>query len=615
MAEKKRRNPFLWIIMILLFVGLLGFGTGGLGGNIRSLGTVGDKDVSIAAYQNGLNQQLRAFEAQSGQRITFQQARAFGLDQAVLQQLIAERTLDHEATQLGISVGDERVREEVLRVPAFRNLSGEFDREAYRLSLQRSGLSETDFEANIRDEVSRSLLQGAVVGGIPPQTAFANTVIAFSSETRDVTFAPVTADMLTTPLPGATDETLMAFHADNPDLFTAPETRDITYAWMTPEMIQDEITVDEAETRALYEERIAEFVRPERRLVERLVYVGETPANDAKARIDDGTADFDTLVAERGLALADVDMGDVSEDDLGAAGAAIFAAEPGAVVGPFNTALGPALFRMNAVLAAEAITFEEARADLNAELAAARAVRRIDAASEGINDLMAGGATLEDLAEQTDLTLGQISWTPQTQDGPAAYEAFRDAAAAATEGAFPSLEGLADGGIFALRLDSVTPPSLRPFGDVRQEVEAAWVLQSTQDAILAQAEDIATQISPLTGFDTLGLAPTDADTLSRTTFVEGTPPEFLSTLFEMEIGDVRVIDNGLGNGALVLRLDNTAPPDTSDPQVQAQLDQAGQAAAQGIAQDIFDAYNAAVQTRTDVSINQAAIDAVNAQLQ
>ena len=72
MAEKKR-NPFVWIVMILLFVGLLGFGTGNLGGNVRSLGTIGDKDLSIASYQGALNNQIRAVEAQTGQRLTLQQ--------------------------------------------------------------------------------------------------------------------------------------------------------------------------------------------------------------------------------------------------------------------------------------------------------------------------------------------------------------------------------------------------------------------------------------------------------------------------------------------------------------------------------------------------------------
>jgi len=91
-------------------------------------------------------------------------------------------------------------------------------------------------------------------------------------------------------------------------------------------MIQDSLTVDEASLRTLYDERINEFVRPERRLVERLVYLDQDAADAAAARLAADEVDFDALVAERGLSLADIDMGDVLPSDLGAAADAVCAA-------------------------------------------------------------------------------------------------------------------------------------------------------------------------------------------------------------------------------------------------------------------------------------------------
>ncbi len=59
---------------------------------------------------------------------------------------------------------------------------------------------------------------------------------------------------------------------------------------------------------------------------------------------------FEQVVAERGLALADIDLGEQARDDLGAAGDAIFALDEPGVVGPLPSDLGPALYRMNAIL-------------------------------------------------------------------------------------------------------------------------------------------------------------------------------------------------------------------------------------------------------------------------
>lgn len=614
MADKKKRTPIaVWIVMILIVGGLLGFGTGGFSGSVQRIGTAGSKDISIASYQNALNEQLRAIEAQVGSRVTFQQAQSMGLDRSVLSQVVTQRTLDNEAAELGLSVGDARVRDEVLRNPAFQSLSGSFDREAYASALRRVGLTEKDYETSIRDDMTRTLLQGAVVGGIPAAPVYADTIATFLGETRNIVTAPVTADQLTTPVPGPTDADLKTFYDENPDMFTAPEVRKITYALLTPDMLADKVTVDDAQVQDLYDQRIDTFRQPERRLVERLVFATAEDATAAKAELDAGATTFDDLVSARGLAMADVDLGDVAVGDLGAAGEAVFAAATGDTVGPLDSDLGPALFRVNAVLAAEETSFEEAAPELRDELATTQARRVIQTDAETINDLIAGGATLEDLAERTDLELGTLDFTADSTDGPAAYEAFRTAAAAATEGAYPTLVNLDDGGIFALRLDSVTPPAVEPLDQVRDRLEAAWRAAAEKTAVLARAEEIAGTVAADTDLTTLGLTPTVSDNLTRGSFVADTPQDFMTTVFEMQPGETRALPTE--TGAIIVRLNAVTPADLSSERLTAQAADITQQASAGIAQDIFDAYAEAIRARTDVVIDQSAVNAVNAQLQ
>ncbi len=525
---------------------------------------------------------------------------------------MATRALDNEAAALGISVGDERVRDEVIRIPGFQGLDGSFDREAYRFSLQRNGMSETEFEDGIREEISRTLLQGAVVGGIPAPATYADTLVTYITERRDATWATVDETALTEPLPGPTDAELTAFYEANPELFTLPEVRNITYVWLTPDMIADDVVIDDVAVAELYQERISEFVRPENRLVERLVFATEAQAAEALESVKSGARDFEALVADRGLDLADVDMGDVDQNELGSAGEAVFSATPGDVVGPFNTTLGPALFRVNAILAAEEVTLEDATADLVAELATARARRVIDDAQAGISDLMAGGATLEDLADRTDLQLGTIAWTPESRDDIAANEEFRDAAISAEPDAFASLISLADGGIFALRLDDITAPTVQPQAEVTEALTQAWQAAQTKAAIMARAEEIAKDIRPLTSFESIGLTANEETGMSRRSFVEGTPPDFTTTIYQMELGEVKVLESGAN--AIILRLNGIAAAD-NEAETEANRETVSSSAAAGIAQDIFQVFSAQVQQRTPVSLDQAVINAVNATLQ
>ena len=129
-----------------------------------------------------------------------------------------------------------------------------------------------------------------------------------------------------------------------------------------PDIAADQ-PVDEAAVQDLYTTRLADYVVPEKRLVERLVYPDDAAAAAAKARLDAGES-FETLVAERGLDLTDIDLGDVTKSELGAAGDAVFALTGPGVAGPLPSDLGPALFRMNAILAAQETTLDEAQTPL-----------------------------------------------------------------------------------------------------------------------------------------------------------------------------------------------------------------------------------------------------------
>jgi len=612
MADKKKTRYGAWIIVGVLLLGLAGFGTSGLRGNIRSIGTVGEKEVTVTSYQRALNDQIRNLSAQFGQQISFQQAQAFGLDQAALSQVVLLRTLDNETTQLGVSVGDERVFERLQTIPSFQGTGG-FNRETYRAALQQAGLTAAEFETSIREETARTLLQGAVVGGVPQPQAYTDAVVQFIGERRSITWASVDADDLTAPVPGATPAAQQEYYDANPEEFTLPESRDITYVWLTPDMILGDMIVPDEAIERLYNERIDQFVQPERRLVERLVYLDDALAQEAITRVNAGEATFEELVAERGLNLADIDMGDVTQDELDLAGEAVFAAEPGDVLGPFDSLLGPALFRINAILNAQNVTLDQATPALRDELANDAARQFINDSADPVIDLLAGGATLADVAERTNLELGTINLTPDNTQGIAAYEAFRSEANAAEIGQFPEIFDLADGGIFALTLDGILPPTLPPLEDVRDAVAKAWQDQARQEAIIAQAEEIAAGILPQTGFDTLGLTALQEENFTRRSFIEDAPPEFNAQVFEMEMSDVRVID--AGDRALIVRLDDIAAPDMNSEAMIAQQDAVAENVRAGIAQDIFDAFASSVQQRTEQRLNQQTINAVNAQFQ
>jgi peptidyl-prolyl cis-trans isomerase D len=613
MAKGQTSRIFVWVLLGLLVVGLVGFGATDFGGSVRTVATVGNTEIDVNRYARSLDQEMRALGAQRGSAVSMAEARELGIDQLVLQRLVTQAAIENAATELGLSVGDAVVSEEILAIPAFRGIDGEFDREAYAFTLEQSGLTVAEFEDRIRAETAASLVQAGVVGAVTAPETYLDALLGYLQEERDITWARLTPNGLADALPDPTEAELQAFHAANEAAFTLPETKAITFAWLTPDMIRDTVEIDADALEARYRERIAEFVRPERRLVERLVFGTEAEADAALAAIEAGETTFDALVADRGLTLDDVDLGDATLASLGEAGDAIFAlTEPG-VVGPLPSSIGPALFRMNAILSAQEVTLDEAEDDLRAELAADRARRVIDDNIDGIDDMLAGGAEIEELAAETEMELGQIDWRAGSSEGIAAYEAFRTAAAAVTEDDFPEVLTLEDGGIFALRLDEVRPPELQPLDAVRDAAVEGWRAQEVTRLLTEEAQDLADQIAEGREMAAIRL-PLETDRgLTRDGFIPDTPADFVTQAFEMEPGELRVLS---GDGtAYILRLDDIRDPNPNDPDRALLRGLFAQQAAQEVAGDVFQAFANGLLGQTGVEINQAALNAVHAQSQ
>ncbi|PTQ68887.1 SurA N-terminal domain-containing protein [Celeribacter persicus] len=605
----------VWGILGLLIIGLGGFGTANFGGGVTRVASVGDEDISVNDYANALRTQMRAIEAQTSQPFSVTQAQEFGLSQQVLDQLLSQAALDNETARLGLSVGDDAVRRELLTYDAFKGIDGKFDTQSYKELLARNNMNEGDFEADLRDEAARSILSGALASGITMPPSYGQAVVDWLGERRTISVAVLSATDLETGVPAASDTDIQSWYDAHPDAYTAPEARRITYAWLTPAMLTDKVDLDEAALRRLYEDNIDSYVQPERRLVERLVYGSEEEAQAAADRIASGESTFEDEVTARGLALIDTDMGDVSEGDLSSeAGPAVFALEGTGVVGPLMSDLGPALYRVNGTLAGSEIPFEEARDELATEMAADAAARLIADQIEAFDNDLAEGYTLEDLANETDMELGQIDWTPESEGGIAAYTDFQQAAASVTLDDYPEIVELSDGGVFALRLDEIVPASVKPLDQVRDQVAADWEADALAQKLTARAEALETGVASGTAMADLGLPVEQFTKITRQDFISTMPAGFMDAVFApgLKAGGTTLIP---GEGRVVIaKVETVEAPEPSDENA-AIAENYIETAAQGVATDVIDAFSRALRTREGVTVNQTALNAVHSQLQ
>lgn len=613
-----KSNGFVWVILILLIIGLAGFGIGGsgAGGASTAVASVGDADVTVDEYVRAYNQENQRIAQQFRRALTPEEIRLFGVDQQVLSQLLNGAALDGEAARLGISVGDETVRTRLMRTQAFRGIDGNFDETAYEFALQQSGLNPAEYDNIVRGETTRQVLQAAIMAGVNAPDTAAEAIVSFLGQNRRVNWVRLNATHLDTPVGAPSDAQLQEFYEANPADYTLPETRDITYAYVTEAMLAETMEISDAEVREIYDERINEFRAPARRLLDRIVFGTADEARAAKARIDEGTAGFEDIATERGLETDDMDLGEVVEGDLNAdERALIFAAEDLGVYGPVTSDLGPALYRINAILDETLVTFDAARDELSTEVALERAADQIAAEFDVVEDLLAGGATLEEVAAETLLELGSMSLTADTTDGVAADQAFRDEALSADEGEERDPINLTDG-LAVIRVNEIKAPALQPLETIKLRLAEAWRLAETE----AQITNLGTVLKDrIDGGESLGdvaatynLVMVEDGPLGRNGIIEDTPPEFVAAIFNADLNDIVVVpDSG---SVLIGQIIEIIPEDMTSEDVAQPLSLFSRELDAATANDIFAYFTQGLQDEAGISVNQSLITNIQNQL-
>jgi peptidyl-prolyl cis-trans isomerase D len=613
-AGKSLSRLFVWVILGLLFVALAGFGIGSFGGGASRLGEVGETEITAQDYARALDNEIRAQIAQTQTPVNLADLRARGSTKRCSASLVARAALANEGQSLGLSVGDAECRAPDPRIEGFQGVDGSFDREAYEFVLAQQGLGPREFEEDVREDTSRALLQAAVVGAIRAPEIYADSIAAFQGETRDLSILTLTEDDLADPLPAPTAEELQAYYDDFPDRFERPEARRITYAWLIPAQIMDTVEVDEDALRQLYDARIDIYRQPERRLLERLAFGSEEEAQAAFDAIEAGETDFDTLVEERDLTLADIDLGEV------------------ALRGPARRRRRGDLRRYrkrdhrapSLPPRPRALPGERGAGGHRDQLRGrprrpARGTGRRGRAPRDRGDARrdrrpsrlrrdAGGTGRDDAHEPWPDRLhrhlrGRDRGLRRLPRGRP--RGCRSAIS-------PRCLDLSDGGLFALRLDEVVPPAVPPLAEIEDEVAAAWRVTALRDALTARADQLVGQIATGATLEDLGdrrrSKPGSAGRISS----PGCRPR---SWCRPSSWAMRAMSwpSPARRTAHIVRLDavNPAARDAADTGLLLQILE--QTVAQSMAQDIFESYGRALQADAGIRLDQSVINAVHAQ--
>ena len=618
----KRKNILVKTVTFALFGMLIAsFAVWGIGdifrapAQIRAVAEVGEQTIHQQDYARALNREINRVGRRFGTQLEIDQARALGIPDQVLSQLIGRALFDQKAAGMNMLVTDAQVRRLVHQEPAFQNALGEFDRSRFDQQLRNLGMGEGEYIQTLRRDITRQQIAGAVSEAVAAPRQLAEALYRYREERRVARVIVVPNDSITD-LPAPDPAALEAFHKEFSESFMAPERRGVTLIQLRVEDLAAEVTVSEIKLREEFEARFEDLVTPEKRSIEQIMFDDEEAAREAETRLDGG-ADFATVARE--MTGADpVGLGALERGDLPAELAeAAFSIEAEVASAPLESPLGWHILRVLKVEPAKEPIFADVRERLARDIAMTLAVESRDSIANQLDDELAAGATIEEAGRSLGLTLRYIDSIDRQGNTPAGepienlppgrFLAVAFETAAGTESL---LTESGDGDYFILRVDGVTSAQLRPLDQVREQVVELWSDARRADLAREKAEALAERAKVGNELETLAaeaglvVSTTAAITRFETASARTPSPALAAKLFRIQPGEVTTAT--APEGHIVAKLIEIQPADpAANADDVATVKEGLTGALQG---DLLEQFTTTLRAEYGVTVNQRMIE-------
>lgn len=447
-----------------------------------NLAEVSGRKVTPVQLARELELTLRSRRNQ-GENISQEEAVAAGLHTRLLDSMIARNALYAYAEKRGVSASDTQVANYIRDIPSVLNpVSGQFDETAYAQFLNQMRYSRSEFEADIRDDLSTQLLMSGLVSGVRAPSSYGALVFAYETETRVISIAEAPASAVGNVAP-PTEAQLQAFYEESQERLRVPEFRALTIVYARPEDFIARINVPEARLQEEFEARRASLTQPERRSYVRISAQTQQQANDAVARLTRGESP-DAVASALGLQITRGANQARTEVPDARVAAAVFE-QPRGQARAIQGQLTPwAVVRVEEITPASEPTFASMRAELHNAIASEEAADLLNTAIGAFDDARAAGASVTDAARQANLpvvTIPAVSADGRAQTGePVAalegQEALLQIAFETPESEASDFLPVGDADV-VVAVDRIIPASVRPLAEVREDLSRFWIIR------------------------------------------------------------------------------------------------------------------------------------------
>jgi peptidyl-prolyl cis-trans isomerase D len=617
------RNRASGFLTRLLFVALIAsFALWGIADVFRSgfgqvtVAKVGKQRIHLDEFRQSLEVEIGRMQANSAQPISMKILKEQGQLAEVANAMLERSIMSAYSQHLGLNTDPASVASAILQQSGLKDASGNFDHAKLLEGLARLKMTEADYAAEVSRQLSVSRLYQAVGTVLHLPAPLLRGIAAGEFQQRKIDYVQLPVASLKIAEPSEAD--LQAYYQANLNMFLERDYRSLSVVSFDAPSIAERLPVTDQAIAEAYQQALPSYQIPEQRVVTQLLFADEAKARQA----------YDQLQANnRKPTASEVEKWGGIQNDLGAVGRADLPAELADrvfadAVGwrePIKSPLGWHVVRVESINPPRTRALAEVRQQLRDIIALRDANRLLSELQTKVEDSLAGGGNLEEVAKLTAQPIKKIAAVDRWGQDAASKDiaglpntpAIRDAIFATDVGKLGNLMTLDNGGFLLFRVDQETPVQPKSFASVRAQVQRAVVLKRQQDtgsAKLAQLQKKAQENgASLAAVATAeGLSVRTSDWFAQEDNPLKLPPSVLIKLFQSPKQAILTGQDAEKLWLVQLSDFREFTPDPNAP-LSRSYEQLRTGLTESLQADVLDALQKDVRTSLKVKINQSAI--------
>ncbi|WP_264735572.1 peptidylprolyl isomerase [Wolbachia endosymbiont (group A) of Rhinocyllus conicus] len=497
------KNFFTKVTVVLLACLLVFMGIGNLlsgDDEKEEVARVGKEVITSDEYKS----LYQNYEKQiSGSDASREQVKKLKYD--LLNALIEQKLLFNLISELGLTVGEESIKNHIKNTKYFQNDKGEFDKNKFHETLNDLHMTEKEYIAKLEKVLPAMMFMTSLFKDNYPVTfgeRVDEQIYKSRYQTRVVDIVKITEDAVTN-IPEPDDQALLDLYERNKSHFYYPEYRTAQYISLGQKYFEDQIKISDEEVDGIIEQQELK----DQRDVFNVIFSTKEEAETARRAFEEGKTSFEQIVGEFGKAkLEETRVNNITKDFLPEdVREKVFALKVGEVSEVLASSFGWHIIKVESAHQISDEDLVDLKKDIKSVLTNQKSFERVNDFINQVNYKIYNGSEIEEILSEYNLpiqTIGPVDASGKDQSGNNVGDSsdlisFIFSREKDQKGYF---KGVGDA-VVSVKIIDIVPPKLQSFEEGRALAVELWCSEFIKERMFKIGQEVAVQLREKTDLE------------------------------------------------------------------------------------------------------------------